>query len=123
MSSYTDNLTPGLVAAAVDKLYFKGSNNVVIKDGLNHSICDFMTSNVSNLSDFIPTPSGLAPISNSISNGVYYALVNKFVSTTSPFGTRMVPNLIYAIGCKEAAIKFVDPMVGGVANEIEDVYA
>ena len=122
MIPYLDDLTTGITGVILGKFYWGGSWRVAIKDGAMLVICDIATNKMMNLSDYIPLPGVLASFSDSLSTGIYYALGNRFVMTTSPFGSNVPMNVLYGMGLDKLGKSFLGPALSTGIQDVEDEY-
>lgn len=98
---------------ASGKLVYGGPNMIVLKDGINLGVASLLTSEVADLSAFIPIPGVISSIGQDLSTGAFYALVNSSVWNTSPQAGFMM-RLFYGTGVSIIARNVVEPLVGDV---------
>lgn len=118
MSGYKREISLAATTIVLGKVYFKGSWRSVIMDGGNFMICDYINGNFMNIVSFLPLPQSLKSFESQIGTSLLYALTNKFISNTSPFGDTMLTNFFYSMGLSALSAGIIEPIADRVTGMI-----
>lgn len=103
----------GGVAMAMNKIWYQGATEAVIKDGAMMTAANLGAQIVS-AGKMIPVPDSLSHVADAIGTGVFYAAANQLYPV-SPFSGSIVGMILYGAACDYGGEHVVLPAIHSVS--------